>query len=1707
MSVSGWMIGGTTLSRWVGACAGLALAWSGVLAAEPVAGSLVPWGNPDGAGDYAAVEPLLRSGVISVCATNSAMAALKADGSVVVWGNPAEGGNASAVAADLASGVQRLFAGPTSFAALKTGGKVVTWGDYSSDTSSAGNQLDSGVVQIIPGQYAFAGIKADGSVVAWGNSNYGGNIAPVAGLLTGGVTKIVAVGRKFAALRTDGAVVVWGDQTSSIPTDLASGVADIVSNGDRFAAVKADGSAVYGFSLNSGDLGARLASGVASIVAGPGGMTAFKQNGETVSWSYVQTNLYTSPVITGQIQKVVTAPYGFAVLLADGSVQTWRASLSSGSAPPAGSLSSGVVDVVGDSSGFLALKSDGSVVAWSASIAAMDAAPYLSSVRSLHINNSGAGCAVLNDGTVRAWGVVESGGEVYGVKRELAQGEIATVFPAGTAFAALVRTPRIFVDSPDFLENLAPAKVDHRLSVPAGLAGETFTFALAAGTGDSGNPAFVIAGDLLRPAMPLDFETRPVATVRVRAQGSAGTTAEHVLHLRILNDFKDDPPVPTYGVVSFGQQYEGGDSSSAAYGLRAGVKALYPSGKSFTAVKNDGNVLVWGNGETGGEQFDVPGGVFFGVKKVVAASQEVGVLNVHGAVHTWGATTTPPVHPYRTVMPDLNHGVVELLTTGTYDFAARTEDGQVFAWGYSTDPKITEAAKQLMVSGCVKMVVSSNRFHFLTADGQVVSSHGFDSSNAGTSPLLRSGIVDIEPLGSGLLATKSDGSRVAWNVIAYAPSITALAEAGEIVEMRSVSPYGTAVLLKNGSVTGSSAPGLTSGVVRLFDNGSAYAALKQDGSVVVWGDSARGGSASGVDLSSGVAEVIPGSGRFAALKSNGSVVAWGWASDGGNSSSVAAELASGVVRVVAVAQGFVAVKSDGTLVLWGDGLASVNRAALAAQIGGRAVNVVTVTNGFGHAVLVEEPPCDIAWTAEPLAERAAGGTVAGALSVERPVAGETYRFQLVSGAGARDNASFRIEGDLVRALAPMDHAALPVARIRVRLEGDQGSVAERAILIRIDDGLVPESRPGHRVTTWGLANAGGSSTTVAASLGSGVSEVVASESSFLALKTDGSVVGWGGYASTANVPGLTSGVTRLVATSTNRFAALKQNGSVIGWGNSTLGGSLGASAANLQDGVVDIVPTQFAFAALKSDGSVVTWGSSTDGGDSSTVAHRLRSGVVRIFSNDTAFAALKWDGSVVTWGGYSSGGNSFTAAWKLGESVVEVFSTPESFAALRNDGSVVTWGATYHGGGDSSAVADSLASGVATVFSNDYAFAALKENGSVVTWGYASYGGNSSSVASQLSSGVTRIISNKYCFSALKANGSLVVWGDSSWGGSPGSAAGSLTSGVVDVAATESAFAALKSNGSVVAWGYSPNGGSTTAVASSLTSGVVGVTGAETAFAAVKSNGSVVTWGVPQWGGDSSAVAAQLTGVTRVAAASLAFAALSPDPAILPATATVTENAATGTTVATLTASGMKAGETAVFSLPASGQGPGADRFRISQGNKLVVHQALDHELFPVTTLRIVATGSLGTVVETRLALTITDDVSDNWSAWLDFAGLSGGLRAAGADPDGDGVANAIEFATGSNPASAVPTQEPLQIARDSNVNRISYFRNRAASSFPLQLQYGDGLSGWTTATHGSGGVVIHTYFDWSPGIDRVVVEIPVSASGKFFSRLVAADP
>ncbi|MEN9757019.1 MAG: hypothetical protein RL755_1206 [Pseudomonadota bacterium] len=490
-------------------------------------------------------------------------------------------------------------------------------------------------------------------------------------------------------------------------------------------------------------------------------------------------------------------------------------------------------------------------------------------------------------------------------------------------------------------------------------------------------------------------------------------------------------------------------------------------------------------------------------------------------------------------------------------------------------------------------------------------------------------------------------------------------------------------------------------------NAGAFAVIKNDGSVVAWGNPENGGDVSAVsnmlDGSINVVQIYSAKNSFAALRADGSVVIWGDDFKGNRITTQIPELdgSINVVNIYSNNVGFVALRENGSLVTWGEVSDDYSSNTVKSKIDGFVdVKSVSLT--------------DLAFAA---------------LRID----GSVVTWGDANSGGDSNAVSMQIDGSVpVKEIYSNGHA---FAALR-----EDGSVV-----------------------TWGDQLNGGYVRTALKSQLDGkvdVKEIYPNEAAgvFCALLNDGSVVTWGNasFGLTNSKSQIPAGKNVLkVFSNQTAFVAQREDGSVSAWGDVYNGAAFGSIEKSLNGDidVVDIVSSDYAFAALRKDGSVITWGQASSGGDSSTVASKLDGStqVIKIVSNGSAFAAIRADGSVVTWGQVDSGGDSSSVAKALdGQIDVKViFSNPNAFAALRDDGSVVTWGLAG-GGGDSRAVKEKLDGTikVTTIVSDDdgivngrtlttsSAFAALRVDGSVVTWGASNVGGDSSSVASQINTNV-----------------------------------------------------------------------------------------------------------------------------------------------------------------------------------------------------------------------------------------------------------------------------------------------------------------------------------------------------------------------------------
>jgi hypothetical protein len=234
------------------------------------------------------------------------------------------------------------------------------------------------------------------------------------------------------------------------------------------------------------------------------------------------------------------------------------------------------------------------------------------------------------------------------------------------------------------------------------------------------------------------------------------------------------------------------------------------------------------------------------------------------------------------------------------------------------------------------------------------------------------------------------------------------------------------------------------------------------------------------------------------------------------------------------------------------------------------------------------------------------------------------------------------------------------------------------------------------------------------------------------------VFGWGYAAPPAGLTGMVA-----VAAGGTHGLALKQDGTVIGWGGTGYGEE--TPPAGLTS-VVAIAAYPYLSLALKNDGTVVGWGYDGPSG----VIHPSGLGSVVAISAGGAYGlALRNDGTVAGWG-YNNWGQASPPGGLSG--VVAISAGTDHSLALKSDGTIVAWGHNPYGG---TTIPTGLNDAVA-IAAGEFHSVALRSDGTVVAWGYNNYG--QTNVPAGLAN-VVAIAAGSYFSAALKSDGSAVAWG------------------------------------------------------------------------------------------------------------------------------------------------------------------------------------------------------------------------------------------------------------------------------------------------------------------------------------------------------------
>ncbi|CAJ1383432.1 unnamed protein product [Effrenium voratum] len=349
-----------------------------------------------------------------------------------------------------------------------------------------------------------------------------------------------------------------------------------------------------------------------------------------------------------------------------------------------------------------------------------------------------------------------------------------------------------------------------------------------------------------------------------------------------------DGSVTTWGIAA------AGGSKSHVQDQLQHVVAMQAAGSAFAALKGDGSVVCWGGRERKcnlGQDCSQVQEELYEVRHLRATESAFAALRADGAVVCWGNSCEGGDC---TRAGDLRN-VVALRATRRA-FAAIKADGSVATWGL-VECGGGSFLVQDQLQDVVEVCATAGAFAALKGDGSVVC--WGDPAMGGRCEFELTEVRSLSASRGAFAALKRDGSVVAWGD----------GQCGGLV------PTEFSARLKQ--------------VVELVPAALGFAARTVHGQVVCWGEIVP--NAEVTATLTGVLEVRANLGAFAALKEDETLVTWGKSEWGGDSSAVQHQLTR-VVEVCATAKAFAARTTEGVVVAWGAGTHGGVQPRLIAQL-------------------------------------------------------------------------------------------------------------------------------------------------------------------------------------------------------------------------------------------------------------------------------------------------------------------------------------------------------------------------------------------------------------------------------------------------------------------------------------------------------------------------------------------------------------------------------------------------------------------------------------------------------------------------------------------------------------------------------------------------------------------------------------------------------
>ena len=244
-------------------------------------------------------------------------------------------------------------------------------------------------------------------------------------------------------------------------------------------------------------------------------------------------------------------------------------------------------------------------------------------------------------------------------------------------------------------------------------------------------------------------------------------------------------------VVTWGNSGYGGDSSKVSDQLSSDVIRIYSTHKSFAALKSDGSVVTWGDDLSGGDSSNVAEFLSGGVSEIYATDDAFAAINNEGSATSWGGNG---------LSDDLQTRLngISKISTSSGAFAALTKYGYVINWGHEKYGNV--------FNGVLDLFSSHYKYDWNDFLGEV---------------------VDIYAHIKGFAALTSEGAVYTWGrddiqITGVDPENFQNANSRQNIDVE----FNDNTLKKV----------VERDVVKIIPGYDSFVAVKEDGSLVDWGD-------------------------------------------------------------------------------------------------------------------------------------------------------------------------------------------------------------------------------------------------------------------------------------------------------------------------------------------------------------------------------------------------------------------------------------------------------------------------------------------------------------------------------------------------------------------------------------------------------------------------------------------------------------------------------------------------------------------------------------------------------------------------------------------------------------------------------------------------------------------------------------------------------